>query len=996
MKLGRSEPELMADFYCMLPEEMTESALESIPQMNRKWEREFGKKKKRTQKLAFALEYPAVLKYFIDMVYEEQKESIPFSLEETGFQEVVSAYNAENYLQNTIFLFKKAKDHAIECREDLLKFIKSAMFRDILRGKFTGIPEPPALQELSVVSLPENNVVNAPVETLEKLTTQSEERMMRLYGRIDYRSGFYNFAPQYEQKNGELVPINAKKLFPPHGAFNLKESHGVVSEFLKALHIYDANSEEQSFYIIDMKESDLIENSDVNYQTRVDLAMIRESGRLLRNVIRPIQDACFYRVVTPRNDIDNSNFLDYIEISERECPEKEQVVLLQDHKLYGPFEVSSRYSDEKCIHPEAGLKNYLLDYMDVNECQRLEFEIQPHEKNPIPVTFCKFIPNGRKQDVISNDVLLDKLKENIRPELAVENPEEFTRLCANSPFLGNIPQEIQRNRIDRVRELISRGVIHKKEIVELTEELLHQVGRELPKNLITDSEAYQALTEEYRSCSERLEELQADLKNAREELEKYKDSMQIASSISDKEVEELKEELEQLRGKNMLCKEIEALQAENTKLHVENELLRKTQYELRAESKSLKKEVQDAITYGFEHRAEKAFDPYISHAMLEAAAQWDRTEETDKLQQYVTRITDQSPAELSGETLISELISRVQAKRNYSPNMILNILISIVQNFMTVFSGEPGIGKTSICDILANALGMNSFAGNNLNRYIPVSVERGWQSKRDFIGYFNPLTRRYDKNNSKVYDALRLLDTERENSKYPLLILLDEANLSPLEYYWADFMRFADQSEISNRWLNIGTEPDIYIPETLRFVATVNTDQTTEQLSPRFIDRACLIKLPHVTSVLPKKPDSESEQEKFAPIPWKNLVEVFDSPKTDTNSPLLNIRERIYELFMQHNLCVSPRVALSIERYMQVAQGIMDSEGVVRSQEKALDYAVLQKLLPKINGNYDSYRGLFEKLKTISIENHLFMTLQAIETMEKFQKDNMGYCQYLV
>ncbi|MDE6729836.1 MAG: hypothetical protein K2J71_03570, partial [Oscillospiraceae bacterium] len=71
------------------------------------------------------------------------------------------------------------------------------------------------------------------------------------------------------------------------------------------------------------------------------------------------------------------------------------------------------------------------------------------------------------------------------------------------------------------------------------------------------------------------------------------------------------------------------------------------------------------------------------------------------------------------------------------------------------------------------------------------------------------------------------------------------------------------------------------------------------------------------------------------------------------------------------------------------------SEGVVRSHEIALDYAVLQKLLPKINGNYDSYRVLFDKLKTISTENHLQMTLEALETMEKFQENHMGYCQYL-
>ncbi|MDE6088458.1 MAG: hypothetical protein K2G25_08750, partial [Oscillospiraceae bacterium] len=1001
---------------------------------------------------AFALSYPNVLKHFIDTVYEEHKEKIPFSVRETSFQEVLDAYDQENYLCNTIFLFKKAKERVTECRQEFSVFLKSQLFRDILQGRYVSTkPEetPGKLleysdeefseevseetefsteisgddfsevmqketsekplenllkdlsQELSEISPKESQNPDFPAENsqtvieqnLRKKITQSEEKIMKLYGRIDYRSGYYNFAPQYEEKNAEFIELRARDLFPPHGAFNLKESHGAVGEFLRNLNIYEANSIEQSFYIIEIKESDLIENNDVNYPKRIDLAAMMESGRKLSLMIRPVQDACFYRAVTPRMEIDNSSFSGYIEINEEECPDKEKVVLLYNNRLYGPFEVSSRYSDKKCIHPEAVLKNYLLDYVDASDCHCLEFEIQPYEQNPIPVLFYKFVPNHRKEDVIPDSILLEKLKDHIRPELALENPEEFIRICSTSPFLKDMPEEFRRNRVNRVKELVTRVALHKEDITSLAQELLRQIGRDIPEEMVTASEVYQKQADQLRALYEKQEELQASLEKAREDLGKYEVSMKNASTASNEEVEKLRQELEQFRSQKLLYEDLEALKAEKVHLHAQNDILREEQYKLRAENRSLKKEVQDAITEGFEHRAEKAFDPYISHAMLEAAAKWDRTDETDKLKQTVLLVADQSPAELSGETLISELIQRVQAKRNYKPNTILNIFISIVQNFMTVFSGEPGIGKTSICDILADSIGMNSFADNCLNRYIPVSVERGWQSKRDFIGYFNPLTRRYDKNNSRVYDALRILDTERENSRYPMLILLDEANLSPLEYYWADFMRLADQSEIQNRLINIGTDSDIYIPETLRFLATVNTDQTTEQLSPRFIDRACMIKLPHVTATVTK--ESGTEKPVFAPIPWKELKEVFDTPKDDKTSPLLSVREKIYELFSQHNLCVSPRVERSIEKYIQVAQGIMDSEGVVRSHEIALDYAVLQKLLPKINGNYDSYRVLFDKLKTISTENHLHMTLEALETMEKFQKDHMGYCQYL-
>ena len=88
-----------------------------------------------------------------------------------------------------------------------------------------------------------------------------------------------------------------------------------------------------------------------------------------------------------------------------------------------------------------------------------------------------------------------------------------------------------------------------------------------------------------------------------------------------------------------------------------------------------------------------------------------------------------------------------------------------------------------------------------------------------------------------------ILNEERNCSRFPYIILLDEANLSPMEYYWADFMRAADKND-DDILINIGLEEDVYIPKTLHFLATINNDQTTEQLSPRLIDRAWIIKLP--------------------------------------------------------------------------------------------------------------------------------------------------------
>ena len=127
----------------------------------------------------------------------------------------------------------------------------------------------------------------------------------------------------------------------------------------------------------------------------------------------------------------------------------------------------------------------------------------------------------------------------------------------------------------------------------------------------------------------------------------------------------------------------------------------------------------------------------------------------------------------------------------------------------------------------------------------------------------------------------------------------------------------------------------------------------------------------------------------------ENLVKIFGVHNED-EPKLAKVLDEIYELFRRYNMNVSPRVRISINKYIRTAQEIMESENDISKQEKATDYAVLQRLIPKINGSFDFYKPMFDKLKQICSHNNLKMTLNAIETMEKLQAENMGYCQYLM
>ena len=157
-----------------------------------------------------------------------------------------------------------------------------------------------------------------------------------------------------------------------------------------------------------------------------------------------------------------------------------------------------------------------------------------------------------------------------------------------------------------------------------------------------------------------------------------------------------------------------------------------------------------------------SFDPFISSEMMKKAASWETTEEDRQYKEKLKMISDVTPSSLNDTDLIDYIVNYVKARREYSRNDILNIYINIAQNFITIFSGEPGTGKTSMCNIVAETLGLLQY-GEESNRFVSVSVERGWSSKRDLIGYYNPLTRKYDKSNGKIMMPFEFLMQKEMN-----------------------------------------------------------------------------------------------------------------------------------------------------------------------------------------------------------------------------------------
>lgn len=993
----------LANFYQSLPDDMLKNAILNLD-ANRHYRRSLSKTKNKTEKVIIIIKEPTLRKSFTYNLYEQVREQIPLSLADTDYYDIINSINEENKELYCIFFFRWCyeNDKNGESNDRFFDQFIDSELPDVPQGKKATkhllsvkststsvqsegvtiekneiIDEIDAANENTIYSqAPDANTadktVMVDIDTSTKKTTKTneysdnmEDNKMIFIGHIEKRNTFYNFFPQFELKDGnleELSPVTLKQDYPDIGGINLAVSYSDgTAQFFESKNIdRDDDNAVTNSYIVKIDSYYLDKNNNETYKVKLNLTRLVHDGIMLDKIITPAYKSGIYKVVEceytnkPLVEIMGNNIM----LNNTNIIENENVVMFHKGKYYGPFKVKRSNSNGKYfIKPDN--TNHLVPFYPNENVQYLELEKQSFYEDPTYTPFIYTTGAPKLADIMPDEVLLSSISENISLEVAAEKPEEFINSYMKMPFVSTLPDSVAQERLERLQRIISDT----EAFSDIKQELLSSLLKSLPdtasnlsNQMATESQEYKDLQSQYldeRNKNEENEKLIQKLKKENQEKDQKISDLECGNSnISSDEAIKLKEELSEYKkiitDKKETEHKIQQLRDEQQTLETNNEYLRNKSQEYNDKLISAQDKVSNAIKTGIENVASRAFDPFLSNRMMKEAALWDAKEEKDIYTLRSNILSKVQPSSLYGDDLINYIVDYVGDKRNYIRNDIINIFTCVTQNFLTVFSGEPGTGKTSMCNIIGDILGLNQF-GKDINRFVSVSVERGWSSKRDFIGYYNPLTKKYDKNNSKVFDALQTLDLERDNSEYPYLITLDEANLSQMEYYWSDFMRLADRTSDLDSYINIGTENDFFVPRTLRFLATINTDQTTEPLSPRLIDRACIIKLPEAKLKKNTNTDTPSEH-----ITWDALYNAFakdDELSTSTETAL----ESIYGTFKTFGMSVSPRIKLSIEKYIKTAQSLMTGGDNALAREIAIDYAVVQKLLPKINGYYSDY-----------------------------------------
>ena len=280
---------------------------------------------------------------------------------------------------------------------------------------------------------------------------------------------------------------------------------------------------------------------------------------------------------------------------------------------------------------------------------------------------------------------------------------------------------------------------------------------------------------------------------------------------------------------------------------------------------------------------------------------------------------------------------------------------------LTVLAGVSGTGKSKLPQLYSKFGGLY---------FINVPVAPDWDSPQSLFGYFNSIEKRF--NATSLLRALVSFQKDKSKSNTAdgiydlsdkvLIVLLDEMNLAHIELYFSDLLSKLEERRGSVEDvffevdLGAGNEKyKICLTENVKWVGTMNEDETTKSLSDKVIDRGNVISFPR--------------PEKFERYQKKQPVE--DSPKiskvlwnqwVDKKYDLSDVERETYEkIVMDINNCLKTvnralghRVWQSVEDYIISHPLVIKYEADENKRGISLKYAfeeaLVHKVMPKLRG----------------------------------------------
>ena len=301
---------------------------------------------------------------------------------------------------------------------------------------------------------------------------------------------------------------------------------------------------------------------------------------------------------------------------------------------------------------------------------------------------------------------------------------------------------------------------------------------------------------------------------------------------------------------------------------------------------------------------------------------------------------------------LSELCERFrnylakEEKLYFDIDTIRVFISAFATSHFMILEGLSGTGKSSLPRYFAK------FANANL---LFVPVQTTWRDKTSMIGYFNDFSKTYTET-----DFLLHLYHANYNPDQIHIFVLDEMNISRVEYYFADFLSVleypVDEWKLRLMQLPFGFIPPakldqgfIQIPDNSYFVGTANKDDSTFSIADKVYDRAITIDFDYRNVAF--EPEGDCSPITLSKSKLHSLYE--EALNVDANkmtsedyAKFESVTELVYELF---DITFGNRILNQIDNLVPV---FMACGG---TKEDVLDFLLTRKVLVKIEGRFEEY-----------------------------------------
>jgi 5-methylcytosine-specific restriction protein B len=321
----------------------------------------------------------------------------------------------------------------------------------------------------------------------------------------------------------------------------------------------------------------------------------------------------------------------------------------------------------------------------------------------------------------------------------------------------------------------------------------------------------------------------------------------------------------------------------------------------------------------------------------------------------------------------------------FNDNLKIRFIASLLTKPFVLLSGLSGSGKTK----LAEAFVMWMCQDESQYKLVPVGAD--WTNREPLLGFPNALDAgEYVHPDNGV---LQLVMNAQANQDRPYFLILDEMNLSHVERYFADFLSTMESSEAEIQLHDndkIKNNPEnpipkkLNLPKNLFIIGTVNIDETTYMFSPKVLDRANTIEFRVTKDEIegffkaPKDIDLDIIKAKGASMAASFLKMSLSKEITasqDAKDELVSFFEDLQKTGAEFGYRTANEMVKLITNLEKLG---------VDNEDESIDIAIMQKMLPKLNGSRRKLSKVLISLgtkclkdKSVNVETEYFAKEEA-------------------